>query len=92
VAPSSDTRVRVPDDVVFRALDGEAVVLNLESGIYFGLDAIGTRMWQLVTELESIGSARDQLLAEFDAPAAQLESDLLTFVGELHAKKLVTFE
>ena len=44
---SLDTSLVVPEDVIFRELDGEAIILNLASGIYFGLDAIGTRMWAL---------------------------------------------
>jgi len=43
-------KVTIPDDVVFRDLAGEAVILNLASGIYFGLNEVGTRMWNLLAE------------------------------------------
>ncbi len=85
---SLDATVRVPDDVVFRELDGEAVVLNLESGMYFGLDEVGTRIWQLVEEHRSLRRALDALIAEFDASDSQLERDLLRFVEQLCAKGL----
>jgi len=41
-APTLDAAFRIPDEVIFRELDGEAVVLNLDTGVYFGLDAVGT--------------------------------------------------
>lgn len=87
---SLDSRLRVPDTVVFRELDGEAVVLNLESGIYFGLDAVGTRMWRLVEAHQVLEPVSAALAAEYDAPADRLEADLLRFVGDLHAKGLLT--
>ena len=84
--------VRVPKDVVFRELDGEAVILNLESGMYFGLDPIGTRIWQLVAEHDSLRAVWEAMQREFEAPDETLRSDLLTFIGELSAKGLVTIQ
>lgn len=89
---SLDTLVCVPKDVVFRELDGEAVILNLESGMYFGLDAIGTRIWRLVEECGSLRAVWEAMQREFEAPGETLRSDLLTFINELSAKGLVTLE
>ena len=44
----------IPDTVVFRDLDGEVVILDLESSTYFGLDPVGARMWTLVSEHGSL--------------------------------------
>jgi len=92
VTGSLDTLVRVPKDVVFRELDGEAVILNLESGMYFGLDPIGTRIWRLVEENGSLRAVWEAMQREFEAPGDTLRSDLLTFINELSAKGLVTLE
>jgi hypothetical protein len=92
VTGSLDTLVRVPKDVVFRELDGEAVILNLESGMYFGLDAIGTRIWRLVEEYGSLRAVWEAMQREFEAPGEALQSDLLTFINELSAKGLVTLQ
>jgi hypothetical protein len=89
VTLSLDATVQVPEDVVFRELDGQAVVLNLDSGIYFGLDEVGTRIWQLIDEHRSLRRAWEALQTEFDAPSAQLEADLIAFVDHLRAKGLV---
>jgi hypothetical protein len=80
---SLDSSLKVSDDVVFRDLDGEAIILNLASGVYFGLDPVGTRMWQLI---EQRGRLKDVLAAmrdEYDAPAEKIEGDLLHLASEL---------
>jgi hypothetical protein len=78
-------RAQVPSHVLVRFLDNEAVLLNLASERYFGLDQTGTRMWQLATAAPSIEVAYQQLLAEYDvAPEQLLEhlSELLTMLVE----------
>jgi coenzyme PQQ synthesis protein D (PqqD) len=92
MALRADARVRIPDDVLFRELDGESVLLNLESGIYFGLDDVGTRIWQLLAEGRPIHDVRAQLAEEFDAPVEALDRDLAGFIEQLRAKGLVAVE
>ena len=48
----SGQRLRGPNDVIYRDLDGGAVILNLKTGTYFGLDTVGTRMWALIGSAE----------------------------------------
>jgi hypothetical protein len=78
-------RAQVPSHVLVRFLDNEAVLLNLASERYFGLDQTGTRMWQLATAAPNIDAAYQQLLAEYDvAPNLLLNhlSDLLKTLVE----------
>ncbi len=79
-------------DVVFRELEGEAVLLNVETGIYFGLNATGTRMFRLIEEHRSLERVMEALAREFDAPAPQLELDLLTWVSLLEEQGLLRRE
>lgn len=81
--------VRIPSDVVFRELQGEAVILNLASSTYFGLDQVGTRIWQLCATHGSLHAVWDAMLHEFDAPGETLQTDLLAFVDELVTKGLL---
>ena len=77
-------------DAIVRELAGEAVILDLNAGTYFGLNAVGTRIWQL---LESDGRLRpvfDTLCREYDAPAAEIERDLLELVAQLVEARLGT--
>src|SRR5262245_66499540 len=59
--------LRISDAVVVRDLDGESVILNTESGIYFGLDRIGTRMWQLIEEHGNVDAIVRGMEHEYDA-------------------------
>ena len=59
-------KVSVQPHVLIRLLDKEAVLLNLETECYFGLDEIGTRMWQVTTAGPNIEFAYRQLLEEYD--------------------------
>ncbi len=87
---SLDIAVTTSDDAIFREIDGEAVILNLQSGIYFGLNPVGTRIWQLLAEHGRLRTVFELMLAEFDAPPELLERDLLRLVAELTEKELVT--
>ena len=57
-----DTIVRAPGHVLVRELEGESVLLNLDSEAYFGLDEVGTRMWAVLTTSPTIQAAYDELL------------------------------
>jgi hypothetical protein len=86
---SLDTQLVVPDDVIFRELDGEAIILNLATGMYFGLDEIGTRLWALVTESGTLRHAVDVMAGEYDVDRPALEGDALELAGQLIDKGLV---
>lgn len=84
-----DSTVTVAKDVLFREVAGEAVLLNLVTGKYFGLDAVGTRMWALLAEHGQIAPAYQALLAEYDVNPDQLQHDLLALVDKLSANELL---
>ncbi|MBL0141403.1 MAG: PqqD family protein [Betaproteobacteria bacterium] len=91
-APTLASRVRVADDVLFQELQGEGVLLNLNSGMYFGLDAVGTRIWQLIAEQEQLGEVARLIEEEFDVSPEQCASDLLALVAWLGSQGLVTIQ
>jgi len=76
---SFSERAVVPSNVLIRFLDQESVLLNLGTERYYGLDAVGTRMWQVVTAAPTINSAFSQLVEEYDVSPEVLRSNL----GEL---------
>lgn len=80
---SFDQAVRVPDHTLMRELAGEAVLLNLDNETYFGLDEVGTRIWQTLTSAPSIQSGYESLLAEYDVAPEVLRQDLEVLVGQL---------
>lgn len=82
-------RLTVPADVLMRDLGGEAVILNLKSETYFGLDEVGTRMWALLTTAPSIEAAFEILRVEYDVAPERLRDDLEALIGQLLEKGLL---
>lgn len=73
----------VPDEVLFRDLEGESVLLHLGSGNYFGLDDIGTFIWNHISGGCPLEVVEEKLLAEFDADAQLIRRDLARLIQEL---------
>ena len=88
-AVSLQDGVALRPDVAFRTVDDEGVVLDLATGTYFGLNASGTRMWQLLSEHGSLQEVVAALGREFDATPETLGRDLMAFVEHLASRDLV---
>jgi DNA integrity scanning protein DisA with diadenylate cyclase activity len=86
---SFESKVTVPAHVMVRVLDREAVLLNIETEKYFGLDEVGTRMWQLTTTAANVEAAYQALLAEYDVEPAQLRQNLGDLLEKLSAAGLL---
>ena len=81
--------VRLSADVIFRELDGEAVLLDFASGRYFGLNAVGTRVWTLLASGSSVEDAVTAVAAEFEAPRAEVARDVDELIAELVSRGLL---
>ncbi|HXG19017.1 MAG TPA: PqqD family protein [Methylomirabilota bacterium] len=79
-------------DQVWCEMAGEAVILNLKSGIYYGLNPVGARVWSLIQEPKSVGNVLDTLLAEYDVEPDRCESDLMALLQDLAARELIKIE
>ena len=88
----SAKRVLVRPDVLVRELRGEAVLLDLASESYFGLDDVGTGMWRALTTAPTIEGALDTLFDEYDVTREQLARDLEAFVEKLSSAGLVDLQ
>lgn len=75
--------------VVFRQMEDGAVLLDLESGVYFGLDEVGTRVWTLLAEHKTTDAVCEAMLAEFDVEPDVLADDVRRLVGELQQHGLL---
>lgn len=70
-------------------LDGEAVILDLKNGIYYGLDAIGAHIWNMLQQPITVGAIRDAILLEYDVEADRCERDLLALLQDMGDKGLI---
>lgn len=74
--------------VAFAEIDDEAVLLNVETGVYFGLSAVGCRIWKLLEETQDEEALLDRLLGEYDVELDQAAEDLREFLDELVSRGL----
>lgn len=86
-----------PDQARFRAtnrqvssdLGGEVVILDLEGSRYYGLDGVGARVWELLSESRSVAELQQALLAEYDVDEEQCRRDLELLLAGLETRGLV---
>ena len=82
--------VTVPAQVMARTVGNETVILDLASGTYYGLDPVGARMWQLMTEGQTLAQLCTQMLDEYEVSQEDIERDVLALVQTLLDKQLVS--
>ncbi len=87
-----DERVKIPEEVVFQKVGDETVLLNLKTGTYYGLDTVGTRVWELVAEKGTLAGIVESMLEDYEVTPEDLQRDILRLVKELRAKGLVEVE
>ena len=81
--------LRIPDGVATRKMGNETILLNLETGTYFGLDTVGSRFLELLERNGEIAVAHRTMLEEFDVNPEILEADLLRLSEAMRSKGLL---
>jgi hypothetical protein len=84
-----DARVRLPQSVVYRSFVKETVILNLETGLYHGLNTTAGRMLAVLEEVGSVRQAAAQLAKEYGQPTPEIEADLAEFCDALIERSLL---
>ena len=84
--------VKISNNVLFQQINNECVLLDMDSEQYYGLDDIGARMWQILSENSETEKALTQLLTEYDIDEKTLRQDLLNLIRELGNVKLISVE
>ena len=84
-----DTRLSIPPQVMSRLVGDETVLLDLSSGIYFGLDGVGKRIWETVEEGRSLEETAMIITSEFEVDEAQAQADVIEFAKDLVERGLL---
>ena len=84
-----DKRVRPASHVLVSNLEGESVLLNLESEAYFGLDPVGSQMWSVLSTSDSIEAAYEVLQQKYEVDGRELREDLAALIEKLMEHELV---
>ena len=86
---SINSIVVVEDDVVSCDLDGEAAILNLKDGIYFGLDPVGAKIWNLIQKPMNLEEIIEIILDEYDVDKNRCKNDIFELIRRLLENGLV---
>ena len=87
-----ESRVSVGKDQVSVDLSEEAVILNTRSGVYFGLDDVALRIWQLIQEPIVVSEIHAMLIDEYEIDTEKAATDLVKFLSELETEGLIDVE
>jgi Coenzyme PQQ synthesis protein D (PqqD) len=82
-------QVRVNPSAVYAELEDGAIVLNVDTGTYFGLDSVGSRIWALVGDGSTQSAIVTQLETEYAAERPQLDADVTDYLRSLEANGLI---
>jgi len=82
-------RVEISDGVIWRDLGGDVVILNVETGVYFGLDGSGGQIWRELVKHGTIEKTFQSLKQQFDIEPDELRRDLDALVDQFVQKRLV---
>ena len=80
---------RAPEHVLYQEVEGESVLLDLETETYFGVNGVGTRIWQLLMQGRKLPDAVAQIASEYAVDVAMVRRDADLFVGDLIAAGLL---
>ena len=84
-----DTQLTVPPQVISRLVGDETVLLDLASGMYFGVDGVAMHIWESIAAGQTLDQTVAAVVAEFEVDKAQAEADVLEFVSELVKRGLL---
>ena len=84
-----NTIVTQTKELVSSDLDGETVLLSIETGKYYNMDPIGSRIWELIEEPLSVSKLCDILLSEFKVERKQCEKEVFAFLNRLAGDNLI---
>lgn len=88
-AIAGDTTIAAAEEQVSCDLGGESAILNLSNGVYYGLDPLGARIWELIREPKTVNEVRDVILTEYDVEPDVCERDLLALLAQLSEEGLI---
>jgi hypothetical protein len=83
--------ITIPSQVMARQVGDETVILDLASGTYYGLDAVGARIWQLLSEGKNLAQVCEAMLAEYEVGREEFERDLDDLLKVLGGKGLINY-
>ena len=86
---TTDSYIKRNNEVFASEIDEEVVMMNVDTGRYYGMDTVGSRIWELIAEEIQVKDVIEKLMEEYDVSEEQCKSDVIEFLSELYENKLV---
>ena len=83
-------KVTISTQVMARVVGDETVILDLANGTYYGLDPVGARIWQMMSEGQMLVQICEVMLSEYDVTRENIERDVAALGQTLLDKNLVS--
>lgn len=78
------------DAVLFTAVDGEIVAMNIDCGSYYNLDGIGSFVWNMLEAETCISDICDALRRRYDAPMYVIQRDIIALLEDMKKNRLLS--
>ena len=85
----TESYIKRNKEIFASEIDDEVVMMNVDTGKYYGMDTVGSRIWELIAEEIQVKEVINKLMEEYDVGEEQCEKDVLEFLNELYENKLV---
>lgn len=86
---SFDSIVVASSKQVSCPLGEESAILNLKNSVYYGMNAVGTRVWALLKEPKKVADVRDAIVDEYDVDAGRCGGDVLALLEQMRDEGLI---
>ncbi len=86
---STTTQVKAGTDQVSCELNQETAILDMKTGVYYGLDPVGARVWELIQQPQTAASIIEQLLDEYEVPSEECTRDVLALLTDMREHELI---
>lgn len=87
-----DTIISKTEEVVLAELDGKVVMMSIANGQYYGLDEVGSIIWEMMSEPVQVKNIVARLMQEYDVTQEECEKDIMVFLEKLYEKKLIVLK
>ena len=89
---TKDSIIKQTDEIISSDIEGETVMMSIENGEYYGLDSIGSHIWELIKTPIKVSDLIDVLHEKYDVDLDTCQSDVLKFLNELNGDKILVVE
>ncbi len=86
------TQYKRNDEMLSNKMDNELILLSLQNDRYFGLNEVGTRIWELLEKPVTLDELTEKLAGEYHIAPETCRKELASFIADMTEKKLITIE